>query len=134
MKQNQELFTIHSYKNGFLPQFRDHLQAAMEKANIHNATKRIVVSGKGVVILPDADRSQNCKTSELHKALHLTKMQNTLNAPTTKTQYMVEQGSEHFFIALTPEQERLWDWLYENGMLTDDVRLVAINDIPVEEI
>ena len=29
MEQNRELFTIHSYKNGFLPQFRDHLQAAM---------------------------------------------------------------------------------------------------------
>lgn len=86
--------------------------------------KRIVSCGAGVVILPDTDRQHDCTPQEIAKALHLKEEIEKSKKPCTEFRIyysaynaVTEKTS---LISLTPEQERLLDWLYANDFLSED--------------
>lgn len=88
------------------------------------AKKRIISCGAGVVILPDTDRQHDCTPQEIAKALHLKeeieKNKNSCVEPRTCYSAYHADTEEITLISLTPEQERLLDWLYRNEFLSED--------------
>lgn len=86
--------------------------------------KRIISCGAGVVILPDTDRQHDCTPQEIAKALHLKeeieKSKNSCAESRTCYSAYHADTEEITLISLTPEQERLLDWLYRNEFLSED--------------
>ena len=86
--------------------------------------KRIVSCGAGVVILPDTDRQHDCTPQEIVKALHLKeeieKNKKSCAEPRIcYSAYHADTG-ETTLISLTPEQERLLNWLYKYIFISED--------------
>ena len=86
--------------------------------------KRIISCGAGVVILPDTDLQHDCTPQEIVKALHLKEEieKNKESYIESRTCYSAYQADteETMLISLTPEQERLLNWLYENDFISED--------------
>ena len=92
--------------------------------NHPHAKKRIISCGAGVVILPDTDPHHDCTPQEIAKALHLKEEieKNKESYTESRTCYSAYHADteEITLISLTPEQERLLDWLYRNEFLSED--------------
>ena len=86
--------------------------------------KRIISCGAGVLILPDTDLQHDCTPQEIAKALHLKEEieKNKNSCVESRTCYSAYHADteEITLISLTPEQERLLDWLYRNEFLSED--------------
>ena len=92
--------------------------------NHPHAKKRVISCGAGVVILPDTDYQHDCTPQEIAKALHLKeeieKSKNSCAESRTCYSAYHADTEEITLISLTPEQERLLDWLYRNEFLSED--------------
>lgn len=88
------------------------------------AKKRIISCGAGVVVLPDTDRQHDCTPQEIVKALHLKeeikKSQNSCDESRTCYSAYHADTEKTVIISLIPEQERLLDWLFEYGFISED--------------
>jgi hypothetical protein len=92
--------------------------------NHPHAKKRIISCGAGVVILPDTDRQHDCTPQEIVKALHLKEeieknKESYTESRTCYSAYHADTG-ETTLISLTPEQERLLNWLYKYVFISED--------------
>ena len=88
------------------------------------AKKRVISCGAGVVILPDTDLQHDCTPQEIAKALHLKEeieknKESYIESRTCYTAYHADT-EETTLISLTPEQERLLNWLYANDFISED--------------
>ena len=82
--------------------------------------RRIVTCGKGVIILPDANRTKDCEMPELLKALGLRDKAEPATPPASATEdYLFHCDDVHWRVLLTPDQVRLIDWLSYNNLLAD---------------
>ena len=120
--------TTHYYYDSV--NYKESLESALQQnchdlAKKHGAFLRIVKSGAGVVILPDTDKKHDCSPSEIVKALHLKEEMEKLSTPTTTAYQDIviteEDDNRNYFVKLTPEQYRLLEWLYQNGLLNNYV-------------
>lgn len=86
--------------------------------------KRIVSCGAGVVILPDTDRQHDCTPQEIAKALHLKEEieKNKESYTESRTCYSAYHADTEktVIISLTPDQERLLNWLVEYDFISAD--------------
>lgn len=86
--------------------------------------KRIISCGAGVVILPDTDCQHDCTPQEIAKALHLKEEieKNKNSYDESRTCYSAYHAvtEETTLISITPEQERLLDWLYKADFISED--------------
>lgn len=89
-----------------------------------HAKKRVISCGAGVVILPDTDGQHDCTPQEIAKALHLKeeieKSKNSCAESRTCYSAYHADTEETTLISLTPEQERLLNWLYANDFISED--------------
>lgn len=88
------------------------------------AKKRVISCGAGVVILPDTDRQHDCTPQEIAKALHLKEEIEKNKESYTESRicysaYHADTG-ETTLVSLTPEQERLLNWLYKYVFISED--------------
>lgn len=119
--------TIHlANSNPHSSEFQINLANAIDQTFSHPyQAKRIISCGAGVVILPETDKKHDCSPSEIAKALHLKEEMEKLSTPTaTVYQDIViteEYDNRNYFVKLTAEQYRLLEWLYQNGLLNNDV-------------
>ena len=103
------------------------------------AKKRIISCGAGVVILPDTDRQHDCTPQEIVKALHL-KEEIEKNKPSCvelpRTCYSAYHcdTEETVIISLTPEQERLLNWLYAHDFISEDHVFNSLDSEKIIEI
>lgn len=119
--------TIHlANSNPRSDEFQNVLVKMCEQTFAHSyQAKRIISCGAGVIILPDTDKKHDCSPSEIVKALHLKEEMEKLSTPTTTAYQDIviteEDDSRNYFVKLTPEQYRLLEWLYQNGLLNNYV-------------
>ena len=103
------------------------------------AKKRIISCGAGVVILPDTDLQHDCTPQEIVKALHL-KEEIERNKPSRvespRTCYSAyHSGTEEtVIISLTPEQERLLNWLFEYDFIPESHIFNSLDNEKIIEI
>ena len=95
---------------------------------------RVAKVGAGVVILPDNGSPITAK--EVVKALGLKDVEPEAEKEkrTNYTVYNEYTGNEKQFIRLTNAQERLMDWLEDNGYLEDGTIWDEIGKVEFEEI
>lgn len=102
------------------------------------ARKRIISCGAGVVILPDTDRQHDCTPQEIAKALHLKEEieKNKKSCVESRTCYSAYHADtqETLLISLTPEQERLLNWLYTYDFISEDHIFNALDNEKIIEI
>lgn len=119
--------TIHlANSNPRSDEFQNVLVKMCEQTFAHSyQAKRIISCGAGVIILPDTDKKHDCSPSEIVKALHLKEEMEKLSTPTTTAYQDIviteEDDNRNYFVKLTPEQYRLLEWLYQNGLLNNYV-------------
>ena len=110
--------TIHTTDNR---EFRTAVENAVCRAGINSYYKRVMVCGKGVVILPDTNRNHDCEMPELLKALHLKDKAEPISSGASATEERQDvimcYGDDIIPVRLTPDQLRLLDWLSENDFL-----------------
>lgn len=86
--------------------------------------KRVISCGAGVVILPDTDHQHDCTPQEIVKALHLREEieKNKKSCAEPRIYYSAYHADtgETTLISLTPEQERLLNWLYKYVFISED--------------
>lgn len=100
--------------------FTAQIWKAMEEVGNTGIFKRVITCGKGVVILPDTNRNQDCETPELLKALGLRDKAEPVTSPTSATEdYLFQFYDDHWRVLLTPDQVRLIEWLSRNDLLID---------------
>ena len=103
-----------------------------------HAKKRIISCGAGVVILPDTDGQHDCTPQEIAKALHL--KEEIEKSKNSCTESRVCYSAYHAdtekttLISLTPEQERLLNWLYENDFISEDNIFNSLDNEKIIEI
>lgn len=115
--------------------FTQHLGPALKPKD--KTTKcRVAKVGAGVVILPDNGNPITAK--EIVKALGLKDVEPEPEAEKEKrnncTIWNEYTGNEKQFIRLTNAQERLLDWLEDNGYLEDGTIWEEIGNVEFEEI
>lgn len=103
------------------------------------AKKRIISCGAGVVILPDTDRQHDCTPQEIVKALHLKEeieknKQSRAELPRTCYSAYHFGTEETVIISLTPEQERLLNWLYAHDFISEDHVFNSLDSEKIIEI
>ena len=99
-------------------EFRIAVEDAVCKARIRSPYKRVMVCGKGVVILPDTNRNQDCEMPELLKALGLKDKAEPVTPPASASEdYIFQYDDVHWRVLLTPDQIRLVEWLSCNELL-----------------
>ena len=100
--------------------------------------KRIVSCGAGIVILPDTDYQHDCTPQEIAEALHLKEEieKNEKSCTESRTCYSAYHGDteETTLISLTPEQERLLNWLYANDFISEDHIFNSLDNEKIIEI
>lgn len=107
------------------PEFHSVITDTVNRTFSHPyAKKRIISCGAGVVILPDTDRQHDCTPQEIAKALHLKeeieKSKNTYDESRVCYSAYHADTEETTIISITPEQERLLNWLYKYVFISED--------------
>lgn len=101
-------------------------------------TKRVVSCGAGVVILPDTDRQHDCTPQEIAKALHLKEeiKKNKKSCGESRIYYSARHAEteETTLISITPEQERLLNWLFDYGFISEDNIFSSLDSAKIIEI
>lgn len=89
-------------------EFRTAVENAVCRAGINSFYKRVMVCGKGVVILPDTNRNHDCEIPELLKALGLRDKAEPVTSPASASEdYIFQCDGVHWRVLLTPDQVRL---------------------------
>lgn len=117
--------------------FLTNVWEALREVKSYVNNLRVVNCGRGIVILPDTNRKQDCTEGEIIKALGLSKKYNCLDFEQNKPRfnYVIEHsdGSIHH-VALTEDQIRLLDWLYKKGVFWEELTYRPANPNSFEEV
>ena len=122
--------TIHTSNINQLPGFM--YQAAKEVGLSNNY--RVIQCGRGLVLLPDTDRSKDATEGEVIKALGFRNKVENMSTKGERTTFAVNcQNESTIMISLTPEQVRFLKWCQSKDFFWDEVNF-SIQDNPVIEI
>ena len=132
--------TRHVYENSSI--LGEAIRGALREVKSYQSHLRIVNCGRGVVILPDTNRKQDCTEGEVIKALGLVKKYDGLhldnNAPEKKSErkpIMLRRSDDTpEWISLTPDQMRLLNWLQEGDYFWDEVEIQEMEPTGFKEI
>lgn len=122
--------------------FASDVRAALREVKSFQNCVRVVNCGRGVVVLPDTNRKQDCTEGEVIKALGLVKKYDGLhldnNAPEKKSErklIMLRRSDDTpEWISLTPDQMRLLNWLQEGDYFWDEVEIQEMEPTGFKEI
>jgi len=122
-----ELKTLHV--NRGQNNFNTVLQSAARQNGIGD-TVRIVTCGRGIIILPDTDRTKACTLHELSKALHT-----NIEPVYTKERYYITDGynNNKYVVNLSPQTEKFLEFLQEEDLLSDEVSIDTSDDVDIHE-
>ena len=122
--------TIHTSNINQLPGFM--YQAAKEVGLPNNY--RLIQCGRGLILLPDTDRSKDATEGEVIKALGFRNKAALMPTEGERTTFAVNrQGESTTLISLTPAQVRFLKWCESKDIFWDEVEF-SIQDSPVIEI
>ena len=94
-----------------------------------NCHYRIIRMGRGLVVLPDTDRTKEATEGEVIKALGLRNKAEPMPAETEgkRTNYAISREGEFWgVIGLTQAQERFLRYIERNELFWDEVRFDAV--------
>ena len=122
--------TIHASNINQLPGFM--YQAAKEVGLPNNY--RLIQCGRGLILLPDTDRSKDATEGEVIKALGFRNKVENMSAEGERTTFAVNrQGEFTTLISLTPAQVRFLRWCESEDIFWDEVNF-SIQKNPLIEI
>ena len=122
--------TIHTSNINQLPGFM--YQAAKEIGLPNNY--RVVQCGRGLILLPDTDRTKDATEGEVIKALGFRNKAENMFTEGERTTFAVNrQGESTTLISLTPAQVRFLKWCESEDIFWDEVNF-SIQKSPVIEI
>ena len=122
--------TIHTSNINQLPGFM--YQAAKEIGLPNNY--RLVQCGRGLILLPDTDRTKDATEGEVIKALGFRNKVENMSTEGERTTFAVNrQGESTTLISLTPAQVRFLKWCESEDIFWDEVNF-SIQKSPVIEI
>ena len=122
--------TIHTSNINQLPGFM--YQAAKEIGLPNNY--RVVQCGRGLILLPDTDRTKDANEGEVIKALGFRNKVENMPTEGERTTFAVNrQGESTTLISLTPAQVRFLKWCESENIFWDEINF-SIQDSPVIEI
>ena len=122
--------TIHTSNINQLPGFM--YQAAKEIGLPNNY--RVVQCGRGLILLPDTDRTKDATEGEVIKALGFRNKVENMSTEGERTTFAVNrQGEFTTLISLTPAQVRFLKWCESEDIFWDEVDF-SIQNSPVIEI
>lgn len=122
--------TIHTSNINQLPGFM--YQAAKEVGLPNNY--RLIQCGRGLILLPDTDRSKDATEGEIIKALGFRNKVENMSTEGERTTFAVNrQGEFTTMISLTPAQVRFLRWCESEDIFWDEVDF-SIQKSPVIEI
>lgn len=122
--------TIHTSNINQLPGFM--YQAAKEVGLPNNY--RVIQCGRGLILLPDTDRSKDATEGEVIKALGFRNKVGNMSTEGERTTFAVNrQGEFTTLISLTPAQVRFLRWCESEDIFWDEVNF-SIQKSPVIEI
>ena len=122
--------TIHTSNINQLPGFM--YQAAKEIGLPNNY--RVVQCGRGLILLPDTDRTKDATEGEVIKALGFRNKVENMSTEGERTTFAVNrQGESTTLISLTPAQVRFLKWCESEDIFWDEVNF-SIQKSPVIEI
>ena len=122
--------TIHTSNINQLPGFM--YQAAKEIGLPNNY--RVVQCGRGLILLPDTDRTKDATEGEVIKALGFRNKVENMSTEGERTTFAVNrQGEFTTLISLTPAQVRFLKWCESENIFWDEINF-SIQDSPVIEI
>lgn len=122
--------TIHTSNINQLPGFM--YQAAKEVGLPNNY--RVIQCGRGLILLPDTDRTKDANEGEVIKALGFRNKVENMPAEGERTTFAVNrQGEFTTMISLTPAQVRFLRWCESEDIFWDEVDF-SIQKSPVIEI
>ena len=122
--------TIHTSNINQLPGFM--YQAAKEIGLPNNY--RVVQCGRGLILLPDTDRTKDATEGEVIKALGFRNKVENMSTEGERTTFAVNrQGESTTLISLTPAQVRFLKWCESEDIFWDEVNF-SIQKNPVIEI
>ena len=122
--------TIHTSNINQLPGFM--YQAAKEIGLPNNY--RLIQCGRGLILLPDTDRSKDATEGEVIKALGFRNKVENMSTEGERTTFAVNrQGDPTTLISLTPAQVRFLKWCESEDIFWDEVNF-SIQKSPVIEI
>jgi hypothetical protein len=122
--------TKHIIVNGSGPSSANLLSSSIISA-LHEvqapAYLRIITCGKGVVILPDTDRTKDCEAPEMIKALGLKKHASVAEESRLNILCLRDNEVEAVY-SLTPDQQNLLEELTKKDLLWDCVQFYPIHE------
>ena len=122
--------TIHTSNINQLPGFM--YQAAKEIGLPNNY--RVVQRGRGLILLPDTDRTKDATEGEVIKALGFRNKVAPMSTEGERTTFAVNrQGEFTTLISLTPAQVRFLKWCESEDIFWDEINF-SIQKSPVIEI
>lgn len=122
--------TIHTSNINQLPGFM--YQAAKEIGLPNNY--RLIQCGRGLILLPDTDRTKDANEGEVIKALGFRNKVENMSTEDERTTFAVNrQGESTTLISLTPAQVRFLKWCESEDIFWDEVNF-SIQKSPVIEI
>ena len=122
--------TIHTSNINQLPGFM--YQAAKEVGLPNNY--RLIQCGRGLILLPDTDRTKDATEGEVIKALGFRNKVENMSTEGERTTFAVNrQGESTTLISLTPAQVRFLKWCESEDIFWDEVNF-SIQKNPVIEI
>ena len=122
--------TIHTSNINQLPGFM--YQAAKEIGLPNNYC--VVQCGRGLILLPDTDRSKDATEGEVIKALGFRDKAAPMPDEGERTTYAIShEGDPTTLISLTPAQVRFLKWCESENIFWDEINF-SIQDSPVIEI
>lgn len=122
--------TIHTSNINQLPGFM--YQAAKEIGLTNNY--RVIQCGRGLILLPDTDRTKDATEGEIIKALGFRDKAAPMSAEGERTTFALNrQGGFTTMISLTPAQVRFLKWCESEDIFWDEVNF-SIQKSPVIKI
>ena len=122
--------TIHTSNINQLPGFM--YQAAKEIGLPNNY--RVVQCGRGLILLPDTDKTKDATEGEVIKALGFRNKVENMSTEGERTTFAVNrQGESTTLISLTPAQVRFLKWCESEDIFWDEINF-SIQKSPVIEI
>ena len=122
--------TIHTSNINQLPGFM--YQAAKEVGLPNNY--RLIQCGRGLILLPDTDRTKDATVGEVIKALGFRNKVENMPTEGERTTFAVNrQGESTTLISLTPAQVRFLKWCESEDIFWDEINF-SIQESPVIEI
>lgn len=110
--------TIHTSNINQLPGFM--YQAAKEIGLPNNY--RLIQCGRGLILLPDTDRSKDATEGEVIKALGFRNKVENMSTEGERTTFALNrQGESTIMVSLTPAQVRFLKWCESEDIFWDEV-------------